>query len=59
MKQPGLFDLEERHEALNNQGDPLEVLNDSVHWATFRPILKNCRIKIAKAVPGAGPMIRS
>ena len=40
MRQPGFFDLDERYSALSKQGDPLEVLNESIPWSTFRPVLK-------------------
>ena len=55
MKQPGFFDLDERHEALSNQGDPLEVLNASIHWPTFRPILKKLQKKDRKSAAGRNP----
>ena len=37
MRQPGFFDRDERYRALSKQGDPLEVLNESIPWSTFRP----------------------
>ena len=40
MRQPGFFDLDERYSALSKQGDLLEVLNESIPWSTFRPVLK-------------------
>ena len=55
MKQPGFFDLDERHEALSKQGDPLEVLNASIHWPTFRPILKKLQKKDRKSTAGRKP----
>ena len=52
MRQPGFFDLDERYEALSNQGDPLEVLDDSVHWSTFLLILKKVQKKNRKTAAG-------
>ncbi len=39
MKQPGFY-LEERPSAFSKQGDPLEILNDSIPKTTFRPVLR-------------------
>lgn len=55
MSQPGFFDLDERYEALSKQGDPLEVLDRSIPWATFRPILKKVQKKERKSNAGRKP----
>ena len=55
MKQPGFFDLEERYSALSKQGDPLEVLNESIPWGTFRPVLKKIEKAERKSNAGRKP----
>jgi IS5 family transposase len=52
MKQPGFFDLDERYESLSKQGDPLEVIETSIPWSTFRPILKKLQKKERKSNAG-------
>ena len=52
--QPGLFDEENRHEKLTQQGDPLIVMNEMVDWEIFRPILNRTFQKVAKG-PGGRP----
>ena len=47
MKQPGFFDLNERHYKLNEK-DPLTHLNSIIDWGDFRPILMNVRPKDKK-----------
>jgi len=55
MNQPGFFDLDERYEALSKQGDPLEVLDRSIPWSTFRPVLKKAQRKARKSNAGRKP----
>ena len=44
MKQPGFFDLNERHKK-SNEKDPLTHLNSIIDWEDFRPILMKVRPK--------------
>ena len=37
MGQPGFFDLDKRLDALSDKGDPLEVIEATVPWESFRP----------------------
>src|SRR4249920_3767863 len=39
MKQPGFFDLSERHKKLGKTRDFLERVNRCVAWEAFRPML--------------------
>ena len=39
MAQPGFFDLDNRYESISKLSDPLEVLDQSIRWETFRPEL--------------------
>ena len=43
MGQPGFFEVDERYSASSKQGDPLEVLNESIPWSTFGSELKENR----------------
>ena len=47
MKQPGLFDLSERHKKLNEK-DPLIHLNSLIDWEDFRPLLMKSRPQAKK-----------
>ncbi len=42
MKQPGFFDLSNRHKKLNEK-DPLTHLNNLIDWDDFRPTLEKVR----------------
>jgi len=55
MGQPGFFDLGERYIALSKQGDPLELLNNSIPWSSFRPVLKRTQNKERKTSAGRKP----
>ena len=55
MSQPGFFDLDERYEALSKQGDPLQVLNSSIPWSTFRRVLKKIQKSERKSNAGRKP----
>lgn len=55
MGQPGFFDLDERHAALDQLGDPLPVLNHSIPWEAFRPIVSQIHIKERKSNAGRKP----
>ena len=55
MSQPGFFDLDERYEALSKQGDPLQVLDSSLPWSTFRRVLKKIHKGERKSNAGRKP----
>jgi IS5 family transposase len=55
MVQPGFFDLDKRLEAISRLGDPLEVLNRSIPWETFRPLLSKALRKLRKSNAGRKP----
>ena len=40
VSQPGFFDVQDRYEALNRAGDPLESLRTMIPWESFRKHLK-------------------
>lgn len=52
MRQPGLFDIDERYAALDAMGDPLVVLNSSVPWEEFRSICAKVHEKERKSPAG-------
>lgn len=52
--QPGFFDLDERHNKLNER-DPLVHLNDLVDWEDFRATLEGVRPKHRKSNAGRKP----
>jgi len=41
--QPGFFDLDQRHELLEQLGDPLPKIKAVVDWERFRPVLERIR----------------
>jgi len=55
MMQPGLFDLQNRFEKLNKNGDPLMKLNKMIQWNSFRPALEAVRAREKKSNAGAKP----
>lgn len=55
MQQPGFFDLDERYEKLSKQGDPLEALDATISWSTFRPVLKKLQKRERKSNAGRKP----
>ncbi len=55
MQQPGFFDLDERPAHLSKQGDPLEALNATILWSTFRPVLKKLQRRERKSNAGRKP----
>lgn len=55
MAQPGFFDLDNRLESISRLGDPLEVLNRSIPWETFRPVLSKALRKFRKSNAGRKP----
>ena len=55
MAQPRFFDLDNRYESLSHLGDPLEVLNGSIPWETFRPVLNKALRKFKKSNAGRKP----
>lgn len=55
MQQPGFFDLEERHAQLSKHGDPLEALNATIPWSSFRPVLKKVQRRERKSNAGRKP----
>lgn len=56
MRQPGLFDIDERYAALDAMGDPLVVLNSSVPWEEFRSICAKVHEKARKSPAGRKPL---
>lgn len=55
MAQPGFFDLDNRYESISQLGDPLETLDRSIPWETFRPVLKKALRKFKKSNAGRKP----
>ncbi len=55
MAQPGFFDLDNRYESISKLGDPLEVLDRSIQWETFRPVLAKALRKFKKSNAGRKP----
>ncbi len=55
MQQPGFFDLDERYTKLSKQGDPLEALDATIVWSTFRPVLKKLQKRTRKSNAGRKP----
>jgi len=55
MAQPGFFDLDNRYESLSQIGDPLEILERSIPWETFRPVLNKALRKFRKSNAGRKP----
>jgi IS5 family transposase len=55
MGQPGFFDVDNRLEKLSHLGDPLEMLNRSIPWETFRPVLSKSLRKFKKSNAGRKP----
>ena len=55
MAQPGLFDLDNRLESLSRLGDPLEILNQTIPWGSFRPTLTKSLKKDRKSNAGRKP----
>jgi IS5 family transposase len=55
MKLPGLFDREDRLDAITRTGDPLIRLSHAVSWEEFRPILLKLREKERKSPAGRKP----
>ena len=55
MREPGLFDLQMRMDQLNEFGNPLEQLAESVDWDVFRPRLETIRDKDRKSLAGRKP----
>ena len=48
MVQPGFFDLDNRYESISKLSDPLEFLDQSIRWETFRPELSKALSKFKK-----------
>jgi IS5 family transposase len=55
MGQLGIFDFENRMNAVSQCGDPLEALNRLIDWSIFRPILKKPFQKERKSNAGRPP----
>jgi len=55
MSQFSFFDLDNRYQSLSRLVDPLEVLNRSIPWETFRPALKKAFKKSKKSNAGRKP----
>lgn len=56
MSQPGFFDLDERHTALEQSGDPLVSLKEQIPWEGFRPLLSQIHDKPRKSNAGRKPL---
>ena len=55
MAQPGFFDPDNRYESLSQLGDPLEVLDRSIPWETFRPVPNKALREFKKSNAGGRP----
>jgi hypothetical protein len=55
MSQPGFFDLDNRYESISKLGDPLEVLDQSIPWETFRLVMSTALRKFKKSNAGRKP----
>ena len=55
MAQPGFFDLDNRYESISKLGDPLEVLDRSIPWESFRPLLIKSLRRFRKSNAGRKP----
>lgn len=53
MKQLGFLDFETRLQRIDQAGDPLSKLNETVDWEIFRPHLEKARQKTKKSNAGA------
>jgi IS5 family transposase len=54
--QPGFFDLSDRHQLLEQLGDPLPKINAVVEWEAFRPILERIRKRTDPRKGGRPPL---
>ena len=52
MRAPGFFDLEERFAKLDELGDPLKKIAESVNWEGFRAVLTDALSKSRKSKAG-------
>jgi hypothetical protein len=52
LKSEGLFDEVFRKDKLKKLGDPLEKLNEAIHWRIFRNLLEKAMAKSAKGPGG-------
>lgn len=52
MKEPGLFDMDERLSDISSLKDPLEVLKARIPWEMFRPLLQKAFEKERKGPQG-------
>ena len=55
MSQRSFFDLDNRYKSLSKLGDPLEVLDRSIPWESFRPALDKALRKSRKSNAGRKP----
>ena len=55
MSQLSFFDLDNRYKSLSQLGDPLEILDRSIPWETFRPALNKALRKYKKSNAGRKP----
>lgn len=56
MKQPELFDVENRLQLLSESGDPLERLSAVINFETFRPIIEE-PVRFKKKLTGGLPSL--
>ncbi|MEQ1546321.1 hypothetical protein [Methyloglobulus sp.] len=56
LRQPGLFDIEERAAQLADMGDPLVGLKARIDWESFRPEPNRAYEKDRKSNAGAKPI---
>ncbi len=54
--QPSFFDLSDRHELLEQLGDPLPKINQVVDWEAFRDVLEQIRPKTDPRKGGRPPL---
>ena len=55
MVQLRFFDLDNRYESISKLSDPLEFLDQSIRWETFRPELSKVLRKFKKINAGRKP----
>jgi len=52
MIQPGFFDMHDRLNKIDKNGDPLSKINETVNWEVFRPALEKARDKGRQSTVG-------
>ena len=52
MAQPGFFYLDNRYKSISRLGDPMEVMDQSIPWETFRRLENKALCKFKKSNAG-------